>query len=555
MTIYQIPLEKIVANPWQTRQGTADAETIKELALDIAANGLLQTPIGRILLDEKPVGTVQLEAYGGAAAYLQDMYPAAALQLAFGHNRLAAYKWLFDLRDNSDIQGDWSRMPVDVRALSDLQMAGFAWSENEKRRDVTAIERAKAIQMRLDSFKWTNRQCAEALGVDHSTISNLLRLLKLPEDMQQAILEGKVSERQAMAILPVFEAPDTNTGSNFGSYGYSTNSNGIKQAALNGVSSDELRRKVDSYFSYRSKDLAQAEFKLDQLFPEGEGIYCGLCKTCDRRFASRNRCFDAVCFVSKTNHLHREYLKKASKATGYPPIDEHKGGYTSGLPSNPEEFEKILSTHCPNLALQYTQGETKHSIEGHPHAMLVCDKRNDSCTCVKGMRVMGLQEHEKHEATAKDSKVVEDGSHAGLTPQVLPPQVLPQPAAPIGAGDLEEAARQARRAKAEVGKQLPAFRKRLEEHMYHQAAMNRPGVYYAAVLHYGWAKENDVASMENIYRLVAYKAAGVVMPLSVESMGDLHKRVGVALKRLSLDAMDIQAEEANGKDIEFVKEL
>lgn len=543
MTIYRISLERITANPWQTRSTPPPAEYIKELALDIAANGLLQTPIGRII-DAKgqKVGNVQLEAHGGAGAYLGDE-ESAVLQLAFGHHRLAAYKWLYDLRDNSDIEGDWSKMPVDVRALSDEQLATMAWSENEKRRDITAIDRARAIRQRQESFEWSNRDCAQALGIDHSTVSNLLRLLKLPEDLQQAILEGKLSERQAMSILPVFEAPTVVVNNSQGYYGYSSNPEGIKRAALSGESSDELRRKVDAFFAYSGKDLSNAEFKLDQIFPEGEAIYCGLCKTCDLRMTSRNRCFNGICFHAKTSHVHQDYLYQASQASGYPPVDPNKGGVTTRLPWDREKREQIIATGCPNLKLEYTSGEDEFCIEGHPHARLVCDKRNDSCTCAQGFKALGdLGEVQtpavKFTAQGVSLESIEsemDGDGQEDAGYVTP--------LPLSAGDLEDAARQARKDRRDVNDQLPAYRKKLEEHLYQSAVMNRPGVFYVALACDCWPRQDVLENMHPIFHLVARKAANVIMPNSVDSLGDLIEIVGRRLGQLGLDAMDIQADE------------
>jgi ParB/RepB/Spo0J family partition protein len=113
--IRQVELEHIQQNPWQTR-GLPPDGYIQELAEDIRQNGLLQTPIGRL------TGTLIEEG----------------IQLAFGHNRLAAFRWL-----NTQDLNVWRFMPVDIQKLSDEQMAMLAWSENERRRDLTPLERAK----------------------------------------------------------------------------------------------------------------------------------------------------------------------------------------------------------------------------------------------------------------------------------------------------------------------------------------------------------------------------------------------------------------------------
>ena len=562
-TIRQIPLDKIIANTWQTRRGDPDLAYIQSLALDIVANGLLQIPIGRMLDDKgASVGAVQIEAHGGEIAYLADS-PGAVVQLAFGHNRLAAYRWLYDLRDNSNIPGDWSAMPVDVRALTDEQLAGFAWSENEKRRDVTAIERARAIQQRLDSFKWTNRACAEALGVDHSTISHLLRLLKLPDDLQQAILEGKISERQAQAILPVFEAPTAVVDKSVGYYYYSSSPEAIKKAALSGESSDELRRKVDSFFSYGSKDLAAAEFKLDQLFPEGKGIYCGLCKICDRRMASRNRCFDSDCFNVKTKLLHQAYLAEASKASGYPPIDEHKDAPTTSLPYDKEKRDRIIATGCPNLRLEYTLSESEYClIDGYPHAKLVCDKRNGSCTCIKGLAMLAslgssqskgqalaqvfdedttgtsFQEGDNDDYDADD--VREDIAESDNSDHADAVQIP----ATLSAEELEGAARQARRDKKAAFDQMPEVLEQLKEHLYQALAVDEStGVLFVIAHNSVWPYGNDL-DRDHLYRYIAKLAAQKILPSSADSLDDLLKSINRLLGNLKLDPLVIDEAEA-----------
>src|SRR4030043_248082 len=148
---------------------------------------------------------------------------------------------------------------------------------------------------------------------------------------------------------------------------------------------------------------------LDQQFTEGEKIYCGLCTTCDMRMASRNRCFNKTCFEAKTNVIRRLYLANVSIKTGYDLVDETKGGYTTGLPDGSwekKEREQILATKCPNLCLEYTENKSK-DIEGFPHARLVCDKRNNSCTCIKGIEILKNQDKLSTTIVASEGTVEE----------------------------------------------------------------------------------------------------------------------------------------------------
>src|SRR5512147_2516521 len=105
MTLTTIELAKIDPNPFQVRL-TEDRPHVEALAEDIAANGLLQCPLGRAH-PEQP----------------------ERVQLAFGHSRLAAYVILASQHPEV---ADWERLPVDVRDLTDRQMSDYAASENAR---------------------------------------------------------------------------------------------------------------------------------------------------------------------------------------------------------------------------------------------------------------------------------------------------------------------------------------------------------------------------------------------------------------------------------------
>lgn len=151
-------------NPWQVRE-VYDPAYLEDLAADIERNGLLQPPLARM-------------NGNGILSY----------QLAFGHCRLRAYKLLHA----QGIPG-FESMPVEVRQLTDEQMADFAWTENEKRRDVTPIERMHAIRKQMETFGWTQKEIAERRNLSESTVSNILRLGQLPEDVQAQVHGGQLS--------------------------------------------------------------------------------------------------------------------------------------------------------------------------------------------------------------------------------------------------------------------------------------------------------------------------------------------------------------------------
>ncbi len=159
----EIPLHSISPNPYQART-VWNEEDLNELAESIRANGVIQPIIVRPF-------------QGG-------------YQLIAGERRFRASQMVaFDT------------IPAVVRQVTDEQL--FEWSlvENIHRRDLNAIERAKAYQRYLSAFSLTQSEAAERLGEDRSVVANYLRLLDLPEDIKDMLVDGRLSMGHARAIL------------------------------------------------------------------------------------------------------------------------------------------------------------------------------------------------------------------------------------------------------------------------------------------------------------------------------------------------------------------
>jgi ParB family chromosome partitioning protein len=165
--VVKIPLEKIHANEFQPRT-VFDAEKIEELARTIHVHGVIQ-PI--VVRDSKRDGFYEIIA---------------------GERRYRAMTSL-----------GWEEVPAIVRQLSDKETASIALIENLQREELTAIEEAHAYQNLLEIQEITQEALAQRLGKSQSTVANKLRLLKLPEPVQQALLERAITERHARALLPV----------------------------------------------------------------------------------------------------------------------------------------------------------------------------------------------------------------------------------------------------------------------------------------------------------------------------------------------------------------
>ena len=190
--IVEVPVCKVVANPWQVRQ--LDADLVGELTTAMRENGFRGVLVGRAIWVNGPVVISEAE-------HLEDIRTDldcgnALIQLAWGHHRLEAAT-----------AAGIEEVPVElVGGLSDEQMASWALMENVRRKDISPIEEAQAIQRLTKEFKWAQARVAEMLGYkDAATVSNKLRLLRLPEEIQAKVSGGHLSERAARSLVTVAE--------------------------------------------------------------------------------------------------------------------------------------------------------------------------------------------------------------------------------------------------------------------------------------------------------------------------------------------------------------
>ncbi len=152
-------------NPWQPRTVVNDAE-LAELADSLREHGLVQPIVVRS----------RGERY----------------QLIAGQRRLAAARRL-----------GWGQVPVRVLDVDDRQMSEIAIVENLQRRDLDPLEKAASFRQYLAHWKCTQEELAKRLSIDRSTVANLIRLLDLPEAVQQKLRTGGISMGHARALLPL----------------------------------------------------------------------------------------------------------------------------------------------------------------------------------------------------------------------------------------------------------------------------------------------------------------------------------------------------------------
>ncbi|MHB0935860.1 MAG: ParB/RepB/Spo0J family partition protein [Armatimonadota bacterium] len=162
-----VPIATITTNPYQPRRIFAP-EALDELAESIRQHGILQP------LTVRPRG---------------DGY-----ELIAGERRLQAAR-----------KAGMTSVPVIVRGCTDMEMLELALVENLQREDLNAMEAAHSYQQLVSEFGLSHGQVAERVGKSRSAVANTLRLLSLPEPVQQGVEDNAISEGHARALLSLEE--------------------------------------------------------------------------------------------------------------------------------------------------------------------------------------------------------------------------------------------------------------------------------------------------------------------------------------------------------------
>ena len=161
--VVQLAVDEIKPNRYQPRR-KIDSERLEELIASVKARGLVQPILIR--------GTE--EGY----------------ELICGERRLEAARAL-----------GMRTIPAIVRSVSDVEALELSLIENLQREDLNPVEQAQAYKKLIDEFKIAHDELAKVLGKDRSSVTNTIRLLKLPQSVQDRLLQGKISMGHAMAIL------------------------------------------------------------------------------------------------------------------------------------------------------------------------------------------------------------------------------------------------------------------------------------------------------------------------------------------------------------------
>ena len=169
--INEIPLDSIEANPNQPRK-TFDTEALEELAASIKELGVVQP----VTLREISEGRYQIIS---------------------GERRCRASR-----------MAGLTSIPAYIKTADDEALMEMALVENIQREDLNAIEIALSYQRLIDEYKFTQERLGEKVGKKRATVTNYLRLLKLPAEVQLGLKAGKIEMGHARALVSIQDPAD-----------------------------------------------------------------------------------------------------------------------------------------------------------------------------------------------------------------------------------------------------------------------------------------------------------------------------------------------------------
>ena len=163
---HEILISQIVTNPFQPRK-EFNQEKLNELSISIEKLGIIQ-----------PITVRRMKK--------------SEFQLISGERRFRAAQL-----------ANLEKMPAFIRIANDQEMLEMALVENIQRENLNPIEVALSYQRLIEEIRLTQEQCSKRVGKKRSTITNFLRLLKLPDTIQKALSDGKISNGHARSLLSI----------------------------------------------------------------------------------------------------------------------------------------------------------------------------------------------------------------------------------------------------------------------------------------------------------------------------------------------------------------
>jgi ParB family transcriptional regulator, chromosome partitioning protein len=226
-----LPIADIAPNPFQPRT-RFDPESLAELAASIKATGVLQPILVRRTAD--------------------------SYQLVAGERRLRA-------AEASGLQS----IPAIIRSVDDREMMELALIENIQREDLNPIDEAKAYKTLLSNAGLTHDQLSERVGKQRSSITNSMRLLGLPAEVQDMVSRGTMTAGHARALLSLESAGDQLATARY------VQSKGFSVRRTEALINRKLRRQHSRPRATKLNGLSEWETRLQQRFATRVTITAG----------------------------------------------------------------------------------------------------------------------------------------------------------------------------------------------------------------------------------------------------------------------------------------
>jgi ParB/RepB/Spo0J family partition protein len=276
---------------------------------------------------------------------------------------------------------------VSPLALSDetarRQRLARALAANIQRANLNDVEEAQAFQSMHD-LGMTDAQIAKSISKSRSYITNKRGLLDLPDQLRAPLAQGRISERQAMALKPLYELPAQVIEAAENSWrkpsellkNPPTDSSDIRESVRNIIASNTTALKDLDFAGHDFGDLA--------------GALAPACADCPIavKYGKNNelRCPDVGCRDTKKKAWVAVALERASADTGLPVYaGGHRGGEIEYFWGEDEmaALRVIRQKGCPNLKLMY-QDYSGGNLVGHEHISLFCHHggKDGRCTCM-----------------------------------------------------------------------------------------------------------------------------------------------------------------------------
>lgn len=332
MLIY-VPLNHIDDNPYQRRAEYGDIEELADRIHSAKASypetlGLMQVPRGRVVVVDTDiiVDNEKVKMFVGKDGRWNEDPKTFRIQLAFGHRRKRAFAHLNKFGEKYD--GDYYYMPIHIDPLTDKQMLDAVWAENYERKDISAVEQAELIQLKLQQLgpDATHATIGTEWGLSRPVITNRLRLLELPEEVQAANRDGRLSERQALALKPIVEIDQLVNGRvEWGdridsTWGMPAGADRVIAAVLakpEEFTSDALRSHAKKMVENAGRILPGCIARHD--YGKMPGIEQPQCKGC--KFRIDQRCLDTACLAHKRELWAEIVVEQFSQESGIPISD------------------------------------------------------------------------------------------------------------------------------------------------------------------------------------------------------------------------------------------